>query len=177
MDIWNLRDSLFYKLKATAGICKKAKPEDILALLEKGEQYSANAAMLSSFAGIDVNAVKKMQEASEKLGQFREAVAKVNSLCVDLTEIDKMSAAISVINVWAANQMDRNDPRAAKAFGELFESAGHFAGKLGPPLNQYAKLLVSCGSFFVDMQRLMNPDNRSIGGGKKLRDLRYDGTD
>src|SRR5262249_34148364 len=110
-------------------------------------------------------------------GKLRKVVGKYNSLCQDLKTVEKMADAMAVLNLWAANQMDRNDPRAAVAFGQLFEGAGHFCGKLPPPLNAYARLLDSCGHFFVDMQRLMDPDNRSIGDGKKLKDLKYDGTD
>jgi hypothetical protein len=170
-------DSLFYKLKTKAGLCTMRGTEDVQDLLEKGEQYSDRAAMALSFTKINPDSVKRLQEASENLGKLKKVVGKYNSLCEDLKAVNKMSDAMAVLNLWAENKIDRNDPQAAVAFGQLFEAAGHFAGKLPPPFNSYSKLLQSCGSFFVDMQRVMNPDNRSVGDGKKLKDLKYDGSD
>jgi hypothetical protein len=170
-------DSLYYKLKATAGLCTKSRVEDVVDILEKGEQYSQRASQVLAFTKLDADAAKRLQEAAESLGGLKKAIGKVNSLCQDLKQVEKMADAMAILNQWADGKIDRNDPAAAAAFGKLFEAAGSFASKLPPPFNAYGKLLGSCGTFFVDMQRIMDPDNRSIGGGKRLKDLKYDGTD
>lgn len=173
----DITDRLTYRVRTMAGLCKTVDIDDIADFLEKGEQYSSRAAALGNFMNIDSRSVSKMEEASEKLGKLRKAVDTGKKVCADLDAVNEISDALRILNQWSSGEMDRNDPRAAAAFGDLFHGAGHFASKLPPPANQYAKLLMSCGTFFVDMQRLMDPDNRSIGGGRKLKDLKYDGSD
>ena len=160
----NLMDDLWLKVRTITGACaSNVKLEQMADYLKKGEQL-ATAASLTNVG----DAVPQLEQGAKALGQVRKTIETTQGICMDVQAVAKIHDAIKVLN--DPQNMQPGSQAAARAFGDLFVGAGRFAAKLPPPANVYAPILQNAGSFFVDMQRLLNPETRP-GGGRALREV------
>lgn len=155
----NVWDELWGKVKVISGACASSvQLSDLKDYLEKGEQYTSNAATMAYFVDLDPKSVQKMTTAADTLGKVRKTVSTTQGVCMDARAIVQIHEAIKLLNDPAINRP--GSEAAARAYGQLFAGAGRFAAKLPPPANAYAAILEGCGDFFVNMQRKLDPEKR-----------------
>jgi hypothetical protein len=109
-----------------------------------------------------------LQRAAQGFGTVGGALGQGLSLRGRAREVARFADAVRVV----AEVDVANDPRAAaRAFDELFRSAGELGKRLPPPVDGYFELLASIGSFFENMQVLFGPSTRPGMGGPQMREL------
>ena len=159
-------DKLWQKVKIATGACAgNVQLSDLHDYLEKGEQVARGA----SFIEKDATRAQKLTRGADALGGVRKGIGTAQSVCMDAQAIVRIHEAIKVLN--QPGVVTPGSKVAAEAFGQLFVGAGRFAAKLPPPANLYAQILENCGSFFVNMQALMDPESPYTPKGHQLREI------
>jgi hypothetical protein len=159
-------DTLWQKVKIATGACAgNVQLSDLHDYLEKGEQVARGA----SFIEKDATRAQKLTRGADALGGVRKGISTAQSVCMDAQAIVRIHEAIKVLN--QPGVVTPGSKVAAEAFGQLFVGAGRFAAKLPPPANVYAQILENCGSFFVNMQALMDPESPYTPKGRQLREI------
>jgi hypothetical protein len=159
-----LMGSLWHKLRVITGACAaNVTVDDMKDYFERGEQV----AQLASLVERDADRAARLRQGAEYLGKAGKVLGTAKGVCMDLRAISQMHDAITVLN--QPGVIQPGSEAAAAAFGQLFVGAGHFAAKLPPPANAYAQILEGCGSFFLNMQRLLDPERRP--NGRQLREV------
>ncbi len=155
----NVWDKLWSLVRVHSGTCaSNIQLKELNDYLEKGEQYTNQAAMMSYFVGLNPKSVEKLKVAAKAIGKIRDTISTITDICLDINAITQIHDAIKILNDPAINKPGSRE--AALAYGQLFVGVGHFAAKLPPPANAYAKILKACGSFFADIQSKLDPDKR-----------------
>jgi hypothetical protein len=159
-------DELWHKLKVVTGACaSNVQLTDVADYVKRGEQ----AAQAAAFVERDAARAQKLKSGADALGKVHSALSTTQSVCMDLQAIVRMHEAIKILN--QPGVIAPGSKVAAEAFGQLFVGAGRFASKLPPPANAYAQILENCGSFFVNMQALLDPMSPYTPRGRQLREI------
>ncbi|MGH9593561.1 MAG: hypothetical protein ACRD5L_10750 [Bryobacteraceae bacterium] len=152
------------------GCAANTDVEDLKDALEKGEHSMQLAEVWSAFTGRKPGVTEKFAQAREGLGKIKGVLDTAQNTCLNLRAVGQIHSAIKVLNQDGLIQQDPD--AAAKAFGQLFVGFGRLAHYLPPPANLYADILESCGDFFVNMRRKLDPEERW----PQLKNLKYDGS-
>lgn len=170
----NVMDYLYYKVKATAGLCTPTV-DHLKDYLEKAKQYTEKAQQTSKFVSVSPGIPDQLTQANESIGGILESLDSVEKHAGDIGAACQISEALSVLNEWASNPNGDN-AKAAAAFDKLFGGLSVYAAKLPAPANAYAKILnqISVSQFFTNMQRLGESrvgGNTSTPTGKAMKDV------
>jgi hypothetical protein len=151
---YNVLDSLYYRIKATAGMCTPTV-EQLDVYLEKAKQYTERAQVTSKFIAVSPSVPEQLRKANESIDGVLKSFDTIDKRVHDLGAACEISDALSALNAWAASPNPDN-ARAAAAFDKLFGALSVYVAKLPFPANQYAGLLkqISISQFFTNMERL-----------------------
>lgn len=101
------------------------------------------------------------QNLHTKVQKAAKAIKQVESCQAYYQEMESLYKAIKVLN----NSKTLNNPQvAAKAFGQVFQSAGFIVGKLPSPANMYSSPLIEIGKNFEKIVNTYMPSAHGSAG-------------
>lgn len=134
--------------------------EKVLSELNDGLERAKKVCEAGALVASDPAAAKRLEAAAGHFESVSSAIGtglKIKGVARDVT---RFVGAIEKLEKIPPEKMQGSE-EAAKAFGQLFSSAGKLGGLLPEgPWSAYFKLLEEMSDFFVNMQRKIDPEKR-----------------
>ena len=103
----NVWDKLWSLVRVHSGTCaSNIQLKELNDYLEKGEQYTNQAAMMSYFVGLNPKSVEKLKVAAKAIGKIRDTISTITDICLDINAITQIHDAIKILNDPAITNQD-----------------------------------------------------------------------
>ena len=151
---------LWEKLRNVNHKCAETDVDELKELTEQAQKRIGYVLKGGKILQKDSDVISKLQQANDHLGDVSKALERVSNLCKDIGAISDIHDAMETLNT----ELIVSDPTAAaKAFDKLFRGFGVVCKHLPFPGNQWAMFFAQVGTFFEDMQQMLDPMKRKSG--------------
>jgi hypothetical protein len=126
------------RIKKMLGQCAASTDlEDLKSTVELAKGRVDKALIAGQLLQSNSTVFDKLQKANEGLGAVSEALGKVQDVCLDVTAVNKIYDAVTVLS---DDRVIYDDPQAAAdAFDSLFNGLGRLCRFLPPPAKEWGQ--------------------------------------